>query len=248
MCLTLEVKAGEFITPDRETESNGVNLSCWQTHKMDWELKHLRSLSIRKPFMRRSSDDGVTWDDPSIIFPRHVGVNGSLSLVIDGNNQLHLFFGQRISGNPDIHGMWHSILLNNRWTEPDALIKGPRMVDKIGPTGFDPYDARAVVSQGNVLLVTWRTDPGDIKDNGIWFSYAVINAPETPISTLKSYESIGETPSSTLTSPVPTLFVESTLPPNMEQEPQNRGNFVWIVLSVILGFLVVVFILFNRSR
>jgi hypothetical protein len=197
--------------------------------------------------MRRSSDEGKTWDDPSIIFPRHVGVNGSLSLVIDGNNQLHLFFGQRISGNPDIHGLWHSTLLNSRWTEPDALIKGPRIVDKEGLTGFDPYDARAVVSQGNVLLVTWRTDPGDIKDNGIWYSHAVINAPETPISTLESYYSISETPSA-LTSPVPTLFLESTLPPNMEQEPQTRGNFVWIILSVILGFLLVVFILFNRSR
>jgi hypothetical protein len=196
--------------------------------------------------MKRSLDDGKAWDDPSIIFPRHVGVNGSLSLVIDGNNDLHLFFGQRISGNPDIHGLWHSMLVNNRWTEPDALIKGPRIVDKEGPTGFDPYDARAVVSQGNVLLVTWRTDPGDIKDNGVWYSYATINAPEAPTSTPKSIELNGI--SSTLASSTPTLLVEATPQINMEKEPPKQSSFVWVVLSAIVGFLAVVFILFIRSR
>jgi hypothetical protein len=173
-------------------------------------------------------------------------VNGSLSLVIDGNNDLHLFFGQRISGNPDIHGLWHSMLVNNRWTEPDALIKGPRIVDKEGPTGFDPYDARAVVSQGNVLLVTWRTDPGDIKDNGVWYSYATINAPEAPTSTPKSIELNGI--SSTLASSTPTLLVEATPQINMEKEPPKQSSFVWVVLSAIVGFLAVVFILFIRSR
>ena len=76
--------------------------------------------------MRRSTDNGVTWDDPVILFPRHIGVNGTPSLVIDSNDNLHIFFGQRIPGSPDIHGMWHSVCVDNRWTEPDAVVKGPR--------------------------------------------------------------------------------------------------------------------------
>jgi hypothetical protein len=135
-----------------------------------------------KIMMRRSSDNGVTWKDPVIMFPRHIGVNGTLSPVIDGAENLHIFFGQRISGDPDIHGMWHSEWNNDRWTEPDAVISGPQVTDLDGNNSFDPYDANAIVSQGNVILVTWRTDPG-LKGNGVWFSSKLLDIPELPIIT-----------------------------------------------------------------
>lgn len=139
----------------------------------------LYNLSV-KILMRRSMDNGETWSDPSFIFPRHVGVNGALALVVDSNQDLHLFFGQRISGNPDIHGVWHSEFVNNRWLEPEGVVKGPAVDDKVGYSAFDPHTVRAVVSQGNVILVTWRTDPRN-KGNGVWFSYKKIDAPEQPI-------------------------------------------------------------------
>lgn len=129
--------------------------------------------------VRSSSDNGETWSDVGRIFFRHVGVNGSLSPVIDGNGVLHLFFGQRITGSPDIHGMWHSVFTNGRWTEPEAIVKGPQVSDHVGDNAFDPYEARAVVSQGNVLLVTWRMDPG-LRGNGIWYSYKILPIPESP--------------------------------------------------------------------
>ena len=130
--------------------------------------------------MRISKDNGVTWSDTVKIFPRHTGVNGSLSPVIDSENNLHLFFGQRITGNPDIHGMWHSQWLDGRWTEPDAVVSGPPIEDKIGNKSFDPFEATAVVSQGNLLFVTWRTDPG-LPGNGVWYSFMVLDIPELPI-------------------------------------------------------------------
>jgi hypothetical protein len=139
-------------------------------------LVYNKSLKI---MMRRSSDQGATWDEPALGFPRHVGVNGDMALVVDSNNGLHLFFGQRITGTPDIHGMWHSLYVNNRWTEPEAIIKGPLIVDLIGNKGFDPNFARAAVSQGNVILLTWRTDPRS-KGNGVWYSYKKVDAPELP--------------------------------------------------------------------
>jgi hypothetical protein len=119
-------------------------------------------------WMRESSDNGQTWTDPVRIAQRHIGRNGAVSLVIDSNNVLHLFFGERIPGSPDIHGMWHSFLQSNQWSEPEAIVSGPGIADQVGDKAFDPYDARAVVSQGNVILATWRSDPGN-KGNGSVF-------------------------------------------------------------------------------
>ena len=48
---------------------------------------------------------------------------------------------------------------------------------------FDPYDARAVVSQGNVILLTWRTDPGR-KDVWPFYSTTTLDIPESPVVAL----------------------------------------------------------------
>ena len=198
--------------------------------------------------MRLSADNGVTWSDPVTLFPRHVGVNGSLSLVIDSNDNLHLLFGQRITGNPDIHGMWHSVWQDNRWTEPNAVIKGPRVVDKEGLTGFDPYEAHAVVSQGNVLLVTWRTDPGDIRDNGVWYSYIVLDSPEMPVATLQSEDTLSAPVSSTLgivqtpSEIASTQFV-------FDKNRDEQSPLIWVGLVVVfVGILRVLYILFDHNR
>lgn len=142
-------------------------------------------LQTPKVKMRVSRDNGQSWEDPTTLFARYVGVNGSPSLAVDSNQGLHLFFGQRIdatASTPEISGMWHSAWVSNRWLEPEAVAEGPSVFDHVGDTSFVPYEARAVVSQGNVILVTWRTDPG-LHGNGVWFSYKVLNAPELPIST-----------------------------------------------------------------
>jgi hypothetical protein len=179
--------------------------------------------------MRTSTDGGLSWGSITKLFTRHVGYNGSLSPVIDGNGDLHLFFGQRITGSPDIHGMWHSQLLNYRWTEPDAIVKGPAVHDMANYSGFDPYQAQAIVSQGSTILVTWRTDPG-LRGNGVWYSYMKLNAPETPAvplpeksgfseigSTMVSSESVDEIHlvSSQLSEDLNMSSPEITLEPNM---------------------------------
>jgi hypothetical protein len=206
--------------------------------------------------MRRSIDHGLTWDDPVILFPRHVGVNGSLSLVIDGNDEMRLFFGQRITGTPgsaDIHGMWYSTWSNGRWSEPEAIIKGPRIVDTVGTNSFDPYEAHAIVSQGNVLLVTWRTDPGglgDIKANGVWYSYTTLNAPEAPVATLQPPDlpaNISPTIISTDTTPIPTMQAEPSPEIVFDRERQTRNPIIWTIISLmILVFLWIIYILFTR--
>jgi hypothetical protein len=133
-----------------------------------------------KIWQRSAEGEGLSWSSPRQVFSRHVGVNGALSLVFDGNDELHMFFGQRITGSPDIHGMWHSVYRENIWSEPEAVVSGPAINDPNVEKNFDPFEARSVAVQGNVLLVTWRTDPG-LKGNGVWYSYKTLDIPELPI-------------------------------------------------------------------
>ena len=200
-----------------------------------------------KIIMRSSSDEGKSWDDPSVIFPRHVGVNGSLSLVTDSNNDLHLFFGQRIPGSPDIHGMWHSTFGNNRWTEPEGLVKGPKVTDLVGYNGFDPNGARAVVSQGNVILVTWRTDPGSV-GNGVWFSYKKFDAPELPVTPWPDLESnipeatSTENPDQILPTSTSEVIRENQLGDEGPPTVLTPGSVLAITLVTVILFLVMFFV------
>lgn len=212
-----------------------------------------------KVMMRRSFDFGLSWENPSILFPRHTGLNGSMSLVEDSNNTLYLFFGQRVSGEPDIHGMWYSTFENIYWMEPRAIIKGPQIRDLSGMQGFDPGFARAVVSQGNVILVTWKTDPTS-KPNGVWYSFTKVEAPELP--TKVSPLSIDLDPSNSVitatpvdgslllsTLPSPTLTVNDIRSINHKDAAQNNPGFPIIVaITVALIILVIVVVVYRRSK
>jgi hypothetical protein len=126
---------------------------------------------------RRSSDGGLTWSEPAQISPIHSGTNGHASFVIDSDEELHLFFGERIDDNN--HGMWNSTWTGQQWTDPEAVVRGPQVKDDIGGKGFDPRSARAVVVNGNLVLVAWGTD-GAAGINGAWYSYKVLDTPELP--------------------------------------------------------------------
>jgi hypothetical protein len=86
---------------------------------------------------QRSGDGGQTWSGPVKPFP-HVGVNGNTSFVVDSQDNLHFLWAQRITGSPDIHGAWHSMWQNGRWTAPQALVSGPGVSDQEGDRAFDP--------------------------------------------------------------------------------------------------------------
>jgi hypothetical protein len=173
--------------------------------------------NVNTQWMVRSGDKGQTWTQPIRLSPIIIGRNGAASLVIDSNNVLHSFFGGRVPGSPDIHGMWHSMWEDGHWSTPEAVTSGPRVYDLTGDKGFDPTAPIAVVSQGNILLVTWRSDYG-LKGNGVWYSYKELNAP------LLSTES----PLSPLTTPAkPTQAIQSgaTMTPNSPDiSTVNIGN------------------------
>jgi hypothetical protein len=197
-----------------------------------------------------SNDDGENWSPARSLFSRHVGVNGAISLVGDGNDELHMFFGQRITGSPDIHGMWHSVYRGDNWSEPEAIVSGPQHVDLHGDKAFDPFEARAVASQGNVLLVTWRQDPG-LKGNGVWYSDQVLDAPELPLSvppTVLPTADQNVIPSTITSSPSPNLrpspvFVENSL--NESTLPtQKIDNPTSVLLIAVIPVLLLISMVF----
>ena len=124
---------------------------------------------------RVSEDNGQTWSKPIRLSPIHVGTNGGVSFAIDSSNQLSAFFGERTID--DIHGMWYSLWKGHGWTNSESIVRGPQVEDVVGGNGFDPRSARAVIVNGNILLVAWGTD-GAAGENGAWFSYAILDTPE----------------------------------------------------------------------
>ncbi|MEZ4731854.1 MAG: sialidase family protein [Caldilineaceae bacterium] len=144
--------------------------------------------------VRRSDDGGRTWSEAVRPFPLHVGGNGPSAFVLDSANQLRVFFGQRTAGPlaKQIHGMWYSEWHEQArsWGGVYDIVSGPLVQDVDGDTGFDPSAANAIVIQGNLLMIVWRTDPGN-GANGAWYSYAEV---ETPITGLVALPTLTPTP------------------------------------------------------
>jgi hypothetical protein len=155
-------------------------------------------------WMIQSRDYGESWTQPARISSTLIGRNGASALVADSNSGLHFLFGGRKPGNPDIHGMWHSVFQGSYWSVPEAVVSGPQVVDRIDGKAFDPYDARAIVVQGDVLLATWRSDPG-LKGNGVWYSYKILDTPE------QSSASSEEVKPAIVSNPVASSVVSNTL-------------------------------------
>lgn len=208
---------------------------------------------------RVSEDGGESWSSPLRSFPDHVGRNGVLSLLTDSNGTLHILFAQRIplGGAEATHGVWHSEWHENSWRPPEAVVSG------LGQEGFDPYDVRAVVSQGNVILTTWRTDPGNDR-NGVWYAHKVLDAPELPVQQLPGLSASQPTSGSddantihdgishsnnetSLATPRPTTQSFDSEMDATDSSPMG-GLLVSVVLTLILISLVLMHGLYRHTR
>jgi hypothetical protein len=194
--------------------------------------------------MIRSSDWGQSWTQPVRLFP-HEGSNGEASLVVDSSNTLHMFFGNRVTdGNRKINfGMWHSVWRGGHWSAPEALVSGPQRDD------FDPSYARAIVSQGNLLLVTWMSDPG-LRVRGSFYSYKVLDAPEFPLAPLPTLPPTATplphataTPVTPTPTPTPIFAFDPSL--SARQPVQSSGAATPLIVAVVpsVTFVAVVVVL-----
>jgi hypothetical protein len=163
--------------------------------------------------MRRSPDGGRTWMESTIPFASQ-GEYGSPDFAVDSGKDLHVFLGDRRRGM----NLWHSIWQGNRWTEPEPI--APPSEFQLyygGPLNFQPWFPRAVVSQGNVILVAWETDRGAIH-NGTWYSYRFVNAPEMPVVPISTQS---PTP---IPSPAATAESAARSGPRLEMSAPNNQN------------------------
>lgn len=169
-------------------------------------------------WMRKSYDGGETWTAPIRLFP-HVGEYAHAALLVDSNNDLHMILGNR-TGNPPVHGMWHSVWLGGRWSDLDPIVSGHPVGSGFIEERFDPTAPRSVISQGNVLLVTWVTDPSAGR-NGVWYSYITLDAPELPVMAL-SRPQASPTPIATATPLVMPTPTPTRLPEHLLENPRNE--------------------------
>jgi hypothetical protein len=190
-----------------------------------------------RPIMQVASsrDGGVTWSGPFGPFPLLNGRSGEHSLAVDGTGAMHGVFIMRIDQVIDgryksIGGIWHSQYKDGIWTNPDRLI-----------TTVAPHDVHAVVSQGNVLLLVWRQDPGG-GQSGIWYSYKVLDVPETNVVPL-SGEPVNHSSQDIVTPPPVIATTELPIETDVlrKNPPSNLGKNP--ALPVIISSLIVVIIL-----
>jgi len=203
-----------------------------------------------RPVMRASisSDGGLTWDGPGNPFPLLNGRSGEHALAVDSMGGVHGVFVMRIDQyvdgeNETIGGIWHSKFQDGIWTNPDRFV-----------TTYSPHDVRATVSQGNVLLVVWREDPGAGK-HGVWFSYTILDTPELPIIPLSTVPiTVSAQPASTVipflatpTQPPEDNIFEDSSPSRWSTNPVFPlvAGIVPVVL-VVIGIFVVYRFLINR--
>jgi hypothetical protein len=244
-------------TPVAETQDPdglGTQAPTITKHNGNLFMMYYESTSGKQLFIQ-SKDDGQNWSNPAAPFP-HVGLNGPASFVEDTNGVLHLFWGQRITGGgtdgSDLHGMWHSVWQGDHWSSYDALVSGQKIKDQVGYTSFDPNTARPVISQGNVILVAWRTDRGS-KGNGVWYSYRILDAPELPVSPLplpSSVEDVPAEPPPDQASPEVEIGTSSTVIPvddigDDQVDPADNTAlgtlFISLVLVILISGIIVVF-------
>ncbi len=195
-------------------------------------------------WMRRSNDGGHTWSVPKKPW-QLTGEYGHAALLIDSNNVLHIVLGNR---NGDCcHGMWHGIWSGDSWSELEPIVMGFKT------NTFDPTAPSSVISQGNVLLVTWYTDTGGGPRNGAWYSYTHLDAPDippVPLPTVQATTTPTITGSPGITSAVRT---PSPIPNTIRLSDQgklisrvdNPGNSVFLGL-IPAGIFIVAVVLFKR--
>jgi len=249
------------LTPDDQSWTKPIILAEAIGFESDTPtiIKHLDDLIIiyhnndpTTRWMRRSSDNGDTWSQPTRLFD-HVGSNGAASLVIDNGDNLHLFFGNRV-GVPAVHGAWYSQWREDQWSNPEAIISGYQVFGgPNGEEGFDPSFLQATVSRGNLLFIIWRHDPRAGPTN-IWYTYQTTNAPQIPVTPLPAI--IMQTPTATALpteTQIPTIVstpdsinIDDSQPdiaPTPETKIDNPNtSIIFGLVPVAILFIVIIFL------
>lgn len=200
-------------------------------------------------WMRQSTDGGQTWSDPVRPWP-HVGEYRWADLLVDSSDRLHIILGNR--NGECCHGMWHAVWLGDHWGPLEPIVMGPKTLQ------FDPSAPQSIISQGNVLLATWWTDTGGGPRNGVWYSYAILDAPELPhkplprplaAETIEPTMPFMATPSATSTpTPAPTEIPVNSLGKDFTSRPPSDNPGIPVIASIFpISLLVIATFIFRKK-
>lgn len=178
-------------------------------NQQDLFVIYLKGSPVKR-MMRRSRDGGQTWTKPVLAFPSE-GEYGWADFAVDSAGALHVLFGDRAQGLD----LWHSTWQGNSWRGPEPVVPlvGLEQYYHGGAAAFHPWWPHAVVSQGNILLVAWKQDPG-LDGNGSWFSYIQLNTPAVapkPIPTVLPSPTATSLPITPTVTATPTALVAGAL-------------------------------------
>ncbi len=195
-------------------------------------------------FMRISKDNGNTWSLPVQPFP-YIGEYETTAMTKDSLGHIHLLLGNR-TVDPEIHGMWYSQWLGNRWSTLSAITYGQKTA------AFDPSVPKAVVLNGNLLFATWWNDTRVNDRTGAWYSYRMLDAPiitpqpyDTPSSSL-IIDSSTTSPPLEVTDSVPSVLA-TQVPFSSKQTSFFPAGSVFLALIPVVG-LVVLFYFFKKRQ
>ncbi|OQA21686.1 MAG: BNR/Asp-box repeat protein [Chloroflexi bacterium ADurb.Bin360] len=111
-----------------------------------------------------SHDGGVTWSEPRWIFPGLSGRTGFPRMILDSTGRFHQFTSGR--GNGLEGGIYHSIWLDDRWSDPVLVSDPVPDNNNEGPV--------VAITNGNLLHVVYR----NVREIGdILYSHLTIDAP-----------------------------------------------------------------------
>lgn len=198
-----------------------------------------RSPSGLTRYMRRSIDGGDTWSEKNRLF-QHIGSNGSASLVIDSNRVMHMFFANRINKDSGImQGMWHSIWEFGQWSEPQAIVSGLQRL------GFAPTRPRAIVSQGNLIFLTWMTDAGANRREfgGTYYATNLLDAPGLPFVSWPAREGFALASPQAEAAPTITLSTATPIPVDRTNETAAYDRVNNPLTSILLSIMPVILII-----
>ncbi len=182
-------------------------------------------------WLTTSYDNGKTWSPPFMPFPDYVGRSGESCFAVDSADDLHVFFAARVESTINEAyaargGVWYSQLMQDQWSQPEPIISSLSLAGQASTPdpqkgSIGPYAIHAIISQGNHVLVTWRSDPG-FANNGVWFSTAKLSSPELTAIGLPTVQSVSKTAIPTKTS-VP-LITATSQPSPVNTMPDEYKN------------------------
>lgn len=195
---------------------------------------------------RLSKDDGKTWSAPQKILGDLLGQAIGDGLAEDSLGHIH-FLGQLRWP----HGIYHAVWDGTTWSDPELVYLIAR--DAFDPRGerIHAHNIQIVVRNGNELVATFTTSPGDLQLTLYTMHRTLTDAPATTfLPTPAPQPTIDVTPTAVMLTPtaVPTPLVFS--PPTLANSDLGPGTVLLRGVLPTLLFVVftVVIWFFRRKR